>query len=76
MKYCIVILMIAALMIPVTISAHCDTFEGPVIKDARIALEKGDVTPVLKWLKPEYEQQITELFKKTLLVRVKSSEAK
>ncbi len=76
MKYCIVILMIAALLIPVTVRAHCDTFAGPVIKDARNALEKGDVTPVLKWLKPENEQQITELFKKTLLVRVKSSEAK
>jgi hypothetical protein len=76
MKYCAIILMIIALLIPVTSRAHCDTMEGPVIKDARIALENGDVTPVLKWLKPEYENEITELFKKTLLVRVKSSEAK
>jgi len=29
--------------------AHCDTLEGPVVKAAKVALEKGDVTPVLKW---------------------------
>ncbi len=49
--------------------AHCDTMDGPVVKTAQAALEKGDVTPVLKWVKPEYEAQIREAFKKTLAVR-------
>ena len=49
--------------------AHCDTLDGPVIKDARIALEKGDVTPVLKWVKKEAEPEIRAAFDKTLLDR-------
>lgn len=49
--------------------AHCDTLDGPVIKDARIALEKGDVTPVLKWVKKEAEPEIRAAFDKALLDR-------
>ena len=55
--------------------AHCDTLEGPVVSIARTALEKGDVTPVLKWVKKEEEKEIRELFKKTLVVRKQSKEA-
>jgi hypothetical protein len=39
--------------------AHCDTADGPVVADARVALEKGDVTPILKWVKPEAEAAAT-----------------
>ena len=56
--------------------AHCDTLEGPVVKAAKVALEKGDVTPVLKWVKKEHEKEIREIFKKTLAVRTKGPEAK
>lgn len=56
--------------------AHCDTLEGPVVKAAKVALEKGDVTPVLKWVKKENEKEIREIFKKTLAVRTKGPEAK
>jgi hypothetical protein len=76
MKYRVIFLLFTLFIIPAIVYAHCDTFEGPVVKDARIALEKGQVTPVLKWIKPEFEKQITELFKNTLLVRVTSSEAR
>ncbi len=55
--------------------AHCDTLDGPVVKTARAALEKGDVTPVLKWVKKENEEEIKDLFKKTLSVREKSRDA-
>ncbi len=55
--------------------AHCDTMNGPVVKDARIALQKSDVTPVLKWIKPEYEEQIKAAFKQTLTVRAQSKAA-
>ena len=57
-------------------SAHCDTLDGPVIATARIALEKGDVTPVLKWIKPEHETEIRENFNRTLSVRELGSDAK
>lgn len=55
---------------------HCDTMGGPVVKTAQAALEKGDVTPVLKWVKPPYEAQVHEAFKKTLAVRTLSAEAR
>ncbi len=63
-------------LVPNIAGAHCDTLAGPVIKDAKVALEKGDVTSVLKWVKKEHEGEIKELFKKTLTVRKQSKEAK
>jgi hypothetical protein len=56
--------------------AHCDTLDGPVIETARLALEKGDVTPVLKWVPKEHEQEIRETFSQTLLVRGKGQAAR
>jgi len=43
---------------------------------ARIALDKGDVTPLLKWVRPEEEKEIRAAFQKTLAMRAKGSEAK
>ena len=31
-------------------SAHCDSYDGPVIKDASKALETNNVNLVLKWI--------------------------
>ncbi len=56
--------------------AHCDTLDGPVVKAAKTALEKKDVTGVLKWVKKENEKDIAEAFKKTLDVRELSPQAK
>ena len=61
--------------LPSMACAHCDTLDGPVVMAARAALEKGDVTPVLKWVKKENEEEIRALFKKTLAVRSKGAEA-
>jgi len=55
--------------------AHCDTLDGPVVKAAKAALEKGDVAPVLKWVKRENETEIRNLFAKTLSVRKKGKDA-
>ena len=57
-------------------SAHCDTLDGPVVATARTALDKGDVTPLLKWVRAEEEKKIKAAFQKTLAVRAKGSEAK
>ena len=57
-------------------SAHCDTLDGPVVATARIALDKGDVTPLLKWVRPEQEKKIQAAFQKTLAMRVKGAEVK
>ena len=60
---------LAILLTPQLALAHCDTLDGPVVADARIALAQGDVTPVLKWLQAEDEQEVRDLFAKTLAVR-------
>ncbi len=57
-------------------SAHCDTLDGPVVKDARIALEKKDITPILKWVHSADEQKIRDAFQKTLAVSDKGAESK
>jgi len=59
-----------------TVFAHCDTLAGPVVQAARVALEKGDITPLLKWVQVEDEKEIREAFEKTLAVRSKGAEAK
>ncbi len=56
--------------------AHCDSLSGPVVMDARTALEKGDVTPVLKWVKKERELEIRNVFEQTMTVRALGEDAK
>lgn len=67
-----------ALMLKATGSAfgHCDTMDGPVIKDAQEALEKGDVTPALKWVPASDEDGVRQAFTLALAVRAKGAEAK
>jgi len=59
-----------------TASAHCDTLNGPVVAAARLALQKGDVTPVLKWIKAADEAEIRQVFAQTLGVRKMSQQAR
>ncbi|MGE5315302.1 MAG: DUF6448 family protein [Acidobacteriota bacterium] len=49
--------------------AHCDTIDGPVVKAATVALDKGTIEPVLKWVKKEHEAEIREAFNRALDVR-------
>lgn len=56
--------------------AHCDTLDGPVVADARTALVTGDATPVLKWVRPDDEKGIRDMFNKTMKVRKQGPEAK
>jgi hypothetical protein len=69
---------VAALMftaVPSLVLAHCDTLNGPVVKDAQTALAQGDVTPVLRWVRAEKEPEIREAFQYTLAVRALGPEA-
>lgn len=52
-----------------TASAHCDSYDGPVIKDAKKALETNNVNLVLKWVSKKQEKEITSLFQKTYELR-------
>jgi len=55
-------------------SAHCDTLDGPVIQDARKAIEARDITPVLKWVKPKDEKAVRAAFAKVFTGKAKSPE--
>lgn len=45
--------------------AHCDSYDGPVIKEALKALDQNKVELVLKWIEPQQEKEIISLFDKT-----------
>lgn len=47
------------------LSAHCDSYDGPTIKDALKALETNNVDLVLKWVSKDQEKEIISLFNKT-----------
>ncbi len=71
-----VFLLMFLLAAPVSALAHCDTLDGPVVETARTALEKGDVTPLLKWVKPDQEAAIKTAFTESLAIRKMGPEAK
>src|SRR5512139_1302753 len=56
--------------------AHCDTLDGPVITDARQALEKGDVKRVLPWVAADKEKEIRQAFDLASAVRGKGPKEK
>ena len=70
------LLFAASMFLPGKSFAHCDTLDGPVVATAKVALEKGDVTPLLKWVRPDDEKEIKAAFDKTLAVRKQGDRAK
>ena len=69
-KHAVVLcLVVLSVIMPGAARAHCDTLDGPVVADAKAALQKGDVEPVLKWVRADDEKEIREAFAKTLKVR-------
>jgi hypothetical protein len=68
--------MVLGAMFSANLWAHCDTLDGPVVADAKLALEKGNVAIVLKWVKAENEEEIKTVFNKVLAVRPSGKEAK
>lgn len=60
---------------PNNASAHCDTLDGPVIQDASKAIEAKDITPVLKWVKPDDEKTVQSAFQHVLVAEKKNFKA-
>jgi len=54
---------------------HCDTRDGPVVRAAKMALEKGRVTYVLIWVPEESERELTAAFERTMQVRTAGKQA-
>jgi len=76
MVYIVILFVTVIFMLPDIAVAHCDTLDGPVVETASQALEKGDITPVLKWVRKEDETEIKAQFDKTLAVRKQGKEAR
>ena len=77
-RRCVALFVAVVLFCPVPDPAwaHCDSLEGPVVQDARLALERSDPTPVLKWVRKEHEGELRDAFKRTMTVRTKGDDAK
>lgn len=71
----LVFLLISTIVVNSKVYAHCDTLGGPLVKDAKVALEKGDVRPVLKWVKKDAEPEIRTAFQAALTEMAKGKEA-
>ena len=54
--------------------AHCDSYDGPVIQDAYKALEKEDVSYIMKWIVKDQEAEVESLFNKTVGLKNKDAE--
>jgi hypothetical protein len=63
-------------LLPGDAGAHCDTMDGPVVSAAKIALEKGDATAVLRWVGMDREDEVKSAFARTLAARKGSPEAR
>jgi hypothetical protein len=65
----IIYLVLLVFGMPLISWAHCDSMDGPVIQDARQALESGEVASVLRWVPPEGEAEVREAFNRTMELR-------
>lgn len=51
---------------PGTVSAHCDTMDGPVVNAARDSLASGNPNFMLIWVQPKDEKKMQRLFRRVL----------
>ncbi|MCE5228482.1 DUF6448 family protein [bacterium] len=75
-RYLVILAALGLILMARTAGAHCDTMDGPVVRDAQTALKNGDITPVLKWIRTADEKEIREMFRKTLIVRTRGDDAR
>jgi uncharacterized protein DUF6448 len=64
-----IVFMMVLFVSPRAARAHCDTMTGPVVRAARVALERNDVAPLLVWVKEPQETEVRQAFEKTMAVR-------
>ncbi len=77
MKVLIAIIALAlALGSAQTARAHCDTMDGPVVKDTYKALQENNVNHILKWIRADEEGEIKAIFLQAAKVRQLGNEAK
>lgn len=64
------------LLMPLKASAHCDTMDGPTAKEGMKALETANINYAFKWIQPDAEQELREIFILSLKVRKLGEDAK
>ncbi|WP_417369971.1 DUF6448 family protein [Gelidibacter japonicus] len=69
-----ILLAFAFMLVSISGFAHCDSYDGPVIKDALKALDQNNVQLVLKWIEPQQEKEIIPLFHKTYSLKNEDKE--
>jgi hypothetical protein len=62
--------------LPTIANAHCDTMGGPTVADGKKAMETNNINYALKWVQPEYEKEITQIFDQSMKVKGLNTEAK
>lgn len=76
-RFASLLMLLAALFVGAQdAQAHCDTMNGPVVLDARHALETGDIEPVLKWVTADDEAEVKAAFTRTMNVRGTNAEVR
>jgi hypothetical protein len=76
LRYAALVALLASSLLTTPASAHCDTTQGPVVTAARAALDAGDPSLVLHWVRPDGEAAVRSAFRHTLQVRALGPEAK
>lgn len=79
MKQSVLFIIVIASMIlsPFSVAfPHCDTMDGPVIADAKLALENNNVNHVLKWVRSGDESEIRGAFDLAVTVRRLNADAR
>lgn len=66
----------AALAWGTAAQAHCDSVDGPVVSQARKALDTGNVNLVLGWVQKKDEAEIRGVFAKAVAVRKSGATAR
>lgn len=68
-------MVIFSLLLATNASAHCDTMDGPVIRDAKTAIAKNNLNYVLKWVHSDAEAELREVFNLSMKVRNHGTDA-
>lgn len=69
------VLIVANFALAGSASAHCDGVDGPVIVEARAALARQDVTPLLKWVPAAGERPVKDAFAQALAAKSRGAAA-
>lgn len=68
--------LVTAVARPRTVSAHCDTADGPATRDGRLALETGNVNHALKWIPAADEAELIDVFTSAVAIRGRDEDSR